>query len=324
MKKLLVTLLVLAVAFAAFAGGQEEPASPKTEEAPKAEAPAAKAIKNPDTMIRVAYGTVDSLDPAKAYDNVSGGCIQNVYENLIFYKGSSTEEFVPVLSTQVPSAANGLITNGGKTYRFPIRKGVKFHSGNALTPEGVAYSFKRNLVTDVDGGPMWMLFEPLFGTYGSRDDDGKVVLTLAELDQAIQVQGDSVVFNLKAPFAPFLAILAYNCNVIVDKDFVIAKGGWNGTQADIARANNPEAGKETLYEVASGTAPLQAGPLRQGGGGGLRALRRLLGPQAGHGQGHLPHRGGVVHPQADAAAGGRGLRAGGPAVLRGDEQGAGA
>jgi peptide/nickel transport system substrate-binding protein len=257
MKKLLVTLLLLAIAFSAFAGGAGEPAKP--EAAPKAEATAAKVIKNPDTLIRVAYGTVDSLDPAKAYDNVSGGCIQNVYENLIFYKGSSTEEFVPVLATQVPSAANGLITNGGKTYRFPIRKGVKFHSGSTLTPEGVAYSFKRNLVTDVDGGPMWMLFEPLFGTYGSRDDDGKVVLTLAELDQAIQVQGDSVVFNLKAPFAPFLAILAYNCNVIVDKDFIIAKGGWNGTQADIARANNPEAGKETLYEIASGTGPHKLG-----------------------------------------------------------------
>ena len=34
---------------------------------------------------------------------------------------------------------------------------------------------------------------------------------LAELDQAIQVQGDSVVFNLKAPFAPFIAILAALC-----------------------------------------------------------------------------------------------------------------
>ena len=257
MKKLLVAFLILLVAFAAFAKGTPEPekTAPKPEEAPKAEAAQAKVIKNPDTFIRVAYGTVDSLDPAKAYDNVSGGCIQNIYENLIFYKGSSTEEFVPVLATQVPTAANGLITNGGKTYKFPIRKGVKFHSGNALTPEVVAYSFKRNLVTDVDGGPMWMLFEPLFGTYGSRGDDGKVVITLDELDQAIQVQGDSVVFNLKAPFAPFIAILAYNCNVIVDKDFVIKQGGWNGTEEDIARANNPEAGKEPLYEVASGTGP---------------------------------------------------------------------
>jgi peptide/nickel transport system substrate-binding protein len=173
MKKLLVTLLLLVIAFSAFAGGAGEPAKP--EAAPKAEATAAKVIKNPDTLIRVAYGTVDSLDPAKAYDNVSGGCIQNVYENLIFYKGSSTEEFVPVLATQVPSAANGLITNGGKTYRFPIRKGVKFHSGSTLTPRG-GLSFKRNLVTDVDGGPMWMLFEPV-RTYGSRDDDSKVVLT---------------------------------------------------------------------------------------------------------------------------------------------------
>jgi peptide/nickel transport system substrate-binding protein len=257
MKKLLILLLILAVAGFAFAGGakeKEEAPAPAMEEAPNAEV-AAKTIKNPDTFIYAAYGTVDSLDPAKAYDNASGGCIYNIYETLVYYEGGSTEKLVPILATQVPSASNGLITNGGKTYTFPIRKGVKFHSGNALTPEGVAYSFKRHLVIDADGGPMWMLFEPLFGTYGSRDDNGKIVLTMDMLDKAIQVKGDSVVFNLAQPFAPFLAILAYNACSVIDKDFAIAHGDWNGTAADIARVNGPEEGKEPLYEIASGTGP---------------------------------------------------------------------
>ena len=256
MKKLLILLLILGVAGFAFAGGAKESAAPTAEEAPKAEA-AAKAIKNPDTFIRAAYGTIDSLDPAKAYDNVSGGCIQQVYENLIFFDGGSTEKYVPVLSTQIPSVANGLITNGGKTYTFPIRKGVKFHSGNALTPEGVAYSFKRALVDDPDGGPMWMVFEALFGTYGSRDGDGNIVLTMDMLNKAIQVKGDSVVFNLNAPFSPFLSILTYVCCVVVDKDFAIANGDWDGTAADMARVNGPGEGQEILYEVASGTGPYQ-------------------------------------------------------------------
>jgi peptide/nickel transport system substrate-binding protein len=257
MKKLLILLLILAVAGFAFAGGakeKEEAPAPAMEEAPKAEV-AAKTIKNPDTFIYAAYGTVDSLDPAKAYDNASGGCIYNIYETLVYYEGGSTEKLVPILATQVPSASNGLITNGGKTYTFPIRKGVKFHSGNALTPEGVAYSFKRHLVIDADGGPMWMLFEPLFGTYGSRDGDGNIVLTMEMLDKAIQVKGDSVVFNLAKPFAPFLTILAYGACSVIDKDFAIAHGDWNGTAADIARVNGPEEGKEPLYEIASGTGP---------------------------------------------------------------------
>jgi peptide/nickel transport system substrate-binding protein len=220
---------------------------------------AAGAIKNPDTFIYAAYGTIDSLDPAKAYDNASGGVIQNIYESLIDYKGSSTSEFVPVLATQVPSVANGLITNGGKTYTFPIRAGVKFHSGNALTPAVVAYSFKRNLIVDCEGGPMLLVYEPLFGI-GSQSTDvmgdgSNQKVTLAMLDKAIQVKGNSVVFNLKQAYAPFLAVLAGYWGSVIDMNFAIAHGDWKGTQADIARINRPEAGKEPLTEIASGTGP---------------------------------------------------------------------
>ncbi len=222
---------------------------------------AAGPIKNPDTFIYAAYGTIDSLDPAKAYDNASGGIIQNLYEPLIDYKGSSTSEFVPVLATKVPSVANGLITNGGKTYTFPIRQGVKFHSGNLLTPEVVAYSFKRNLVVDCDGGPMPLVYEPLFGIgSNSRDvkgDGSNQMITLAMLNQVIQVKGNNVVFNLKQPYAPFIAVLAGYWGSIIDMKFAMAHGDWNGTQEDIARVNRPDQGKEPLTEIASGTGPFK-------------------------------------------------------------------
>jgi peptide/nickel transport system substrate-binding protein len=218
-----------------------------------------KTIKNPDTFIYVAYGTIDSLDPAKAYDDASGGVVQNIYEPLIDYKGSSTSEFVPLLATTVPTVKNGLITNGGKTYRFPIRKGVKFHSGNVMTPEVVAWSFKRNLVVDCDGGPQPLIYEPLFGIGTSSTDiqgDGSnKPVTLAMLNQAIQVKGDSVVFNLKGPYAPFISVLAGYWGSIIDRDFAIAHGDWKGTQEDIARVNRPPQGKEPLTEIASGTGP---------------------------------------------------------------------
>jgi len=218
-----------------------------------------RTIKNPDTFIYVAYGTVDSLDPSKAYDDASGGVLKNLYEPLIDYKGNSTTEFEPILATTVPTVKNGLITNGGKTYRFPIRKGVKFHSGNALTPEVVAYSFKRNLVVDCDGGPQPLIYEPLFGigtlSTDILGDGSNKPVTLAMLDQAIQVKGDSVVFNLKAPYAPFLAVVAGYWGSIIDRDFVIAHGDWKGTQADIARVNRPAQGTEPLTEIASGTGP---------------------------------------------------------------------
>ena len=115
---------------------------------------AAQEIKNPDTIIETTIGTVDSLDPAWAYDTASGEVIFNIYETLIFWDGTRTDKFVPMLATKVPSVENGLISEDGLTYTFPIRKGVKFHNGEPLTPEDVEYSFERAMVQDRDGGPV--------------------------------------------------------------------------------------------------------------------------------------------------------------------------
>lgn len=175
------------------------------------------------------------------------------------YKGASTTEFVPVLATEVPSVANGGITNGGKTYKFNIRKGVKFHSGNALTADVVAYSIKRNLVVDCEGGPQPLIYEPLFGIGSMSTDilgDGSnKKVTLDMLNAAVQVQGDAVIVNLKMPYAPFNAVMAGYWGAVIDRDFAIANGDWKGTQEDIARVNRPEAGKEPLTAIASGTGP---------------------------------------------------------------------
>jgi len=114
-------------------------------------------IKNPDTFISVTIGDVDTLDPAYAYDTASGTQIGAIYEPLLWYDGASTSKFVPVLATEWNISADG------KTYRFKIRKGVKFHNGNDLTPEDVEYSFERGMVQDYGAGPQWMLFEPLLG-----------------------------------------------------------------------------------------------------------------------------------------------------------------
>jgi len=252
MKKIFAPFLVLVLLSALFVGcGKKE----ATQEAAETSEPAAKEIKNPDTFVYASYGTVESLDPSRAYDEVSGGVIQNLYETLVFFDGSAVDKFVPVLCEEVPTVENGGITNGGKTYTFKIKKGIKFHSGNELTPEVVRYSFIRSMVTDPDAGPVWMLYFPFFGTYSSRDGDGNIVAKWEDLQNAIHVEGDSVVFNLKAPFPPFLAILSGYWAAIVDKDFVIANGGWDGTEATWKSFNAPANGEETLNDIASGTGP---------------------------------------------------------------------
>ena len=121
-------------------------------------------VKNPDTFVLADYRTVQTIDPATSYDVAGSMRIWNMYETLIFFDGSSTETYIPLLAAQVPSVANGGISADGKTYTFTIRKGVKFHAGGELTAEDVAYSLKRNMIVDQDGGPMWMLLEALTGS----------------------------------------------------------------------------------------------------------------------------------------------------------------
>ena len=132
-------------------------------------------IKNPDTFIWATYGTLRTLDPAACYDDTGSQRIWNIYETLIFFDGPHTDKFIPVLATRVPTLENGGISSDGKTYTFQIRKGVSFHEGGSLTPEDVAYSLKRAMIVDPDGGPMWMLLEALTGRGSTRDHTGKII-----------------------------------------------------------------------------------------------------------------------------------------------------
>jgi len=129
-------------------------------------------VNNPNRIVYTPTTEIlDSLDPAYVYDSGSGMVIFNIYDFLVFYDGTHPDQFVPMVSTAVPSAENGLITNGGRTYEFPIRTGIEYHYGpvtdadgnvipgsGQLTAEDVAYSIQRAMLQDRAGGPTWMLW----------------------------------------------------------------------------------------------------------------------------------------------------------------------
>ncbi|MBA7525235.1 hypothetical protein ES705_17385 [subsurface metagenome] len=239
---LLVAALVLASCDEVEVVGEQEEEEEEEEELE---------IKNPNTFIYATIGGPDTLDPAYCYDTASAEIIQAVYEPLIFFDGESTSEFVPVLATEWNVSADG------KTYRFNIREGVKFHDGNDLTPSDVEYSFERGMVQDYVGGPQWMFFEPLFGpdTYSSRTDDG--LIPLVDIKSKVEVDGDWVVFNLFAPYEPFLQILCSSWGSIVDKEWSIDNGDWDGTQASYEELNDPAAGGSPLQAIMNGTGPFE-------------------------------------------------------------------
>jgi peptide/nickel transport system substrate-binding protein len=211
-----------------------------------------------ETFIFADYGTVRSLDPAVAYDNVSQQRVLNIYEQLIFFDGNATDKFIPVLATEVPSIENGGISKDGKTYRFRIRKGVKFHNGATLEPEDVVYSVKRHMIVDQDGGPMWMMLEALTGKGATRDENGKIIPGIFDkIDQCVEVKGNEVIFHLPEPYPPFLGIIANYGSLIMDKEWAVENGCWNGNIADAVKYNNPPMGKEPLQNKANGTGAYQ-------------------------------------------------------------------
>ncbi|MBI4051522.1 MAG: ABC transporter substrate-binding protein [Elusimicrobia bacterium] len=212
-------------------------------------------VKNPDTYTYLTISDVDSMDPAWSYDTASHLQILNVYEPLLAYKGSSTEELEPLIATKIPTPANGLISKDSLTYTFPIRKGVVFHDGTPLTPEDVKYGLMRFMLQDRDAGPSSLLLEPILGYPATRDEKGKInEAVFKDADRAIQVKGDNVVVHLKRPYAPFLTILA-QWGVVVSKKWAAANGDWDGTEATWEKYNNPKKESAPFFDKMNGTGP---------------------------------------------------------------------
>lgn len=262
----------------------EQPVTPPKPEQPSQPTvqPLTGPIKNPDTLIVADLSDIDTLDPQFAYDTASGEIIFHVYDNLIMYDGPSTEKFLPMLATQVPSLENGLITenpDGSVVIRFPIRQGIKFHNGNALMPEDVAYSFHRLMLMDRSGGPSWLVLSPLLNVNTIADmakvieaeRTGKnadeidfqavspetLVATCERVKQAVRVNGVDVEFYLPKPFPPLLSIVAHSGSwaAIIDREWVTEQGAWDGS-CDTWKAHyDPQKENNPLYEKMNGTGP---------------------------------------------------------------------
>jgi peptide/nickel transport system substrate-binding protein len=257
----LLSLLVLASMVLAACGGAAAPTTAATQAPASTEAPAvteaptsaateapttgAFKSKDPTTFVVATIGEPETLDPALDYETAGGEIVQNVYETLVFYDGEATDKFVPQL------AESWELSDDGTTYTFHIRSGVKFHDGADLTPSDVAYSFQRGLLYGGTSGPQWLLAEPFFGVgtddvsllvdpEGNLYDDqaGLAAADPATLKAACEkvtgaiVADDSagtVTMTLAQAWGPFLPTIAQNWGSVMDKDWTVANGGWDGS-----------------------------------------------------------------------------------------------
>ncbi|KLU58885.1 periplasmic oligopeptide-binding protein precursor [Peptococcaceae bacterium CEB3] len=78
-----------------------------------------------------------SLDPAHCGDIPSWDIQMNIYDGLLKWDKSG-QKIIPDLAVAMPT-----VSNGGLTYTFRLRQGIKFQNGDPFTADDVVYSINR-------------------------------------------------------------------------------------------------------------------------------------------------------------------------------------
>ncbi len=217
---------------------------------------------DPETFVYAYWGTdADTLDPAWNYESVGDGLLEDIYDTLVTYAGADPNVIIPKLATWE-------VRDGGRTYVFTIRQGVRFHEGQELTAGDVAYSFQRGLLQGGSYSPQWLFTEAFFGA-GIYDIAELVDPEVVDDPEALQAADSTllmeacervvnaivadeaagtVTLHLAQPWAPLLTTLAGSWGSIIDRGWAIEHGAWDGDCATW----------QDYYGVTSENAPLRA------------------------------------------------------------------
>ena len=180
----------------------------------------------------------DTLDPAVTYVTPGWQVVDQVYQGLVTYNGSSITSFEGVL------AKSWTISSSGMNYTFVLRHGVAFSNGDPFNAYVMWYSVYRTIV--MAQAPFWILNQNLAA--GNGVDLNVTDTMLNSMDyfapssanlsvmmnphQSVQVINASVIqFNLgygtngMAPYSQFLATLETPMAMAVDPSYVASNGG---------------------------------------------------------------------------------------------------
>jgi len=136
---------------------------------------------------------ITTLDPALIVDVAGGSVAAKIYNGLVRFDENS--KVVPDL------AENFSISADGKTYRFKLRKGVRFHDGRQLRAKDVKNSFERVLSPATKSSRTW-LFDRISGAKEFMNGTAADVLGIRALDEY------TLEIEISEPFGPFLDLLA--------------------------------------------------------------------------------------------------------------------
>lgn len=158
---------------------------------------AGAALAAKDTLVVANIYDAKTLDPIGTHDVASSGICLHIYDTLLALGQDGK------LENQLAEKYDIL---DSLTYRFTLRKGVRFHNGEEFKAEDVKYTFER-----------------------AKTPKGASIRQYVESIDRIEVVDDyTVVFKLKEPFTPFLMALTHTAGSIVNRKAVEAAGDAYG------------------------------------------------------------------------------------------------
>jgi peptide/nickel transport system substrate-binding protein len=189
---------------------------------------------------------IDSLDPALAYSALTWSILSLTNDGLMGFQRSGGLEgnaLVPNLARSIPEP-----TDGGRTYTFQLREGLRYSTGEPVRPEDFRRAMERVFANASDGAPY---FNSIVGARACERALGEP----CDLSDGIDADADAntVTFHLSASDPDFLYILtlpfaypvpAGSPDALVDGDTSPATGPYVIDRyepgKEIVLARNPE------------------------------------------------------------------------------------
>lgn len=139
------------------------------------------------------FADIRSIDPANVADGIAPQIDQALYAGLVDYDDAG--KIVPGI------ASHWVIEDDGRTFRFFLREGVRFHDGEEVVAEDVKRSAERALHPSAPN--------PYTSYFASIAGYDELTSKKTEHLSGVEVTGKYVVvFRLKEPDATFLPLLA--------------------------------------------------------------------------------------------------------------------
>jgi peptide/nickel transport system substrate-binding protein len=196
-----------------------------------------------------------TLDPGRSYEFSASAVQQNVYDELVTYRGNNTRTPLPALAT------SWTVSKNARFFYFKLRHGVRFSNGDPMTAQDVVFSYRR--LGYLNDNPAFLM--------GAKTVGKRVVIN------GVRALGKyTVEFMLPSPDVSFLAALADVNFGVLDSKVIRAHGG---TDAPIASTGDHATNYLNNHSVGTGPFVLSAWTRGASGQIVLRRNPQFWGPK---------------------------------------------